>query len=780
MSTKINSISVGHILVQSGIGAPNHTAPKGSIYVDVTNSNEYLNRNGSNTWKLIANAEEFLSLSGGTVTGHTTFTSGLTASNVSVDNYINFNTNPTVPLASGGTLYFDSNENALSYKPITNNNDVTVNIGQESLIRIYNNLGFQINNGQVIHITGSTSGVPTVCLAIASNGNNDKFQANGVATHDIPSGQFGFVTYFGLVRDVNLTGFSVGEQIYLSQSTPGGLSSFSGISYSGRISEVGHVVDNSLSGKVFVQIFNELQYSNITALQQNILNGNNSSTGIFNYSAITLDSVSGTTFSVGPLEGWVIDNTSNPTNPTLTYVKYNGQTGITATNVTTATETYLLITSAGTLTQQVTFPTPQQRRIGMYIGKLGHGNRDFLINAFNEPDIDFSPLSQLRDMFTPIKLINDGVYPSPNGANLSFNTSSGTLYGLGIGFTTNHLNPSSITVTAQTPTTFQYRTQTGGTATNRTTVDPANYDNNGVITAVGSPAKQATNQRIYLLQNGQIRMQYGQTVYADLTTAISAIQGETFNTFSNFRDNAILIGILSIKSDASNLSDSTQAKLLLVSKFGETVGAAGGLSTTTLQQAYNNSTTPEIVINSTLDGLSIRNGTGNPDSTTHLLEGQNAAGNITSFITADGGFSGSSVSATTYFGLPKDVTVTGGTYINSGSSIIFYNNTGGTFTVTGITTSSQFTGGTVTGDTVFTSRLDANIFSATTYENLPVYQRLNDNDTVNFFNYCGSALSGTSQSSPTWNISRISWSSSTPIIQSAYGAWTGRTTLTYI
>lgn len=76
--------------------------------------------------------------------------------------------------------------------------------------------------------------------------------------------------------------------------------------------------------------------------------------------------------------------------------------------------------------------------------------------------------------------------------------------------------------------------------------------------------------------------------------------------------------------------------------------------------------------------------------------------------------------------------------------------------------------------------LTAGVISATTYQGLPIYQRLNDNDTVNFFNYCGQALSGTSQSSPTWNISRISWSSSTPVIQSAYGAWTGRTTLTYI
>jgi hypothetical protein len=67
---------------------------------------------------------------------------------------------------------------------------------------------------------------------------------------------------------------------------------------------------------------------------------------------------------------------------------------------------------------------------------------------------------------------------------------------------------------------------------------------------------------------------------------------------------------------------------------------------------------------------------------------------------------------------PIDVFVTGGTY--SGSTIIFRNNTGGTFNVTGITTSSAFTGGTVTGATSFTGGLTANTISATTYQNLPV------------------------------------------------------------
>jgi hypothetical protein len=384
----------------------------------------------------------------------------------------------------------------------------------------------------------------------------------------------------------------------------------------------------------------------------------------------------------------------------------------------------LLLTSAATITQQTTVPTPQQRRESVYLGKMGHGNRTSLINAFNEPDLEVSPLSQLRDMFTPIKLINENVYPSPN-TGLTFNTSSGTLWGLGIGFLTNKLNPSSLSVSGNSPTTFQYRTQTGGTATNRTTIDPANYDLNGVITAIGVPAKQATNQRIYLLQNGQFRLQYGQTKYTDLTLAIAAVTTEVFTTFSNFRDNAILIGILSIRSDATLLTDPLQAKITFASKFGESVGGTGGISTTTLQQAYDNSTDPEILINSTLDGLSIKNGTGNADNVTRLLEGINAAGNATSFIRADGDISGTTLQTNGFTGNTNGMsaltvnirTIGSGTSITNLGIDVNGNVVSG---VTGNGGSGTFTGGTVTGPTIFTSGVTANTISATTYYNLPV------------------------------------------------------------
>jgi hypothetical protein len=83
-----------------------------------------------------------------------------------------------------------------------------------------------------------------------------------------------------------------------------------------------------------------------------------------------------------------------------------------------------------------------------------------------------------------------------------------------------------------------------------------------------------------------------------------------------------------------------------------------------------------------------------------------------------------SFSASTYLGLPIDVFVTGGTY--TGTTIVFTNNTGGTFSVTGITGGGggggvsgdylPLSGGTVTGATIFTSGLTANtaVFSSST------------------------------------------------------------------
>jgi hypothetical protein len=250
-----------------------------------------------------------------------------------------------------------------------------------------------------------------------------------------------------------------------------------------------------------------------------------------------------------------------------------------------------------------------------------------------------------------------------------------------------------------------------------------------------------------------------------LAAAVAALQNEVFVTFPNFRDNGILIGILSILSSASVLNDTSKAQFFSVSKFGELIGAAGGTSTTTLQQAYNNSSEPEIVTNSTEGALTIQNGTGAADNVTNLLEGQNSGGTTTSFIRADGAFSGTSIfgtgltattiSATTYQNLP-------GSSSANCVTTFFVTNISGCSPVNMLSPLNVQDGLSVTGTSTFTSQanftggLSASTFSANTYQNLPSFNSAQINgtpqfsgDTNNFINFSGINITITSASTNT-------------------------------
>ncbi len=650
---------------------------------------------GSNIFEF--GSKSFLGLTGGTVSGETTFQSGITVNTISNTSYIDFNTSPSVPSPTGGTLYFDSNENALSYKPITNQNDVTINLGQESLIRVYNDLPTTILNGQVLHITGATIGVPTVALANASKlgvvFTDSLAQTSGVATHDIPSGEYGFMTNFGVVRDLNTTAFTVGQEVFLSDTIDGALTNDpNNIAFTSRISTVGYCLEsNATTGKILVVITNENPLQSLTQQEINVLLGNTISTGAYFYTGATTAST--TTINVSPMRGWIVYNTgpTYATNPLVLNIYYSGGTNLPVTGLTSSFDTYLLVNSGGTLYQTNTYPTPQERRQNIFLGRVVHPNKTTILNIEQSVDYDVSPLSSLRDLWVPIKIINEGVVPSPNGATLTFKTSSGTFWGNGIGFPTDELNPNAITVPGYLPASFYYTTQTGGTFTaTTTTVDTTKYDVNGV--AVDVPGSGSyTTQRIYMSQSGVIRLQYGQNFYSTLAKAIAAIPSETFVVNPDNSIDCILIGLLTVKDGTGNLSNTDDAVFTFVSKFGEILGGTAGISTTTLQQAYNNSVNPEITTNSTLNGVQFRGGTGSDLDPNIIIE--NNAGVVTGQWLANGELFATAISATTYYNLPTDVYITGATYDNSIGTATFGNSTGGTFNVNGFTT----------GDTYWTS-----------------------------------------------------------------------------
>ena len=193
----------------------------------------------------------------------------------------------------------------------------------------------------------------------------------------------------------------------------------------------------------------------------------------------------------------------------------------------------------------------------------------------------------------------------------------------------------------------------------------------------GAGADDSSNQRIYLYPTGVINILYGQHKYNNLAAAVAAIQSETFVVYPNAETTGILIGVLSVRNDivadGESLTNTDYAKFTLVSKFGESFGGTGGLSTTTLQQAYNNSTTPEITTNSSLGPLSVKNGEGTADNVTNVFEGVNATGTTTSFVRADGFISGNSLNA-------PNLIISGGTQSifsgNSSSDLVRITQTG--------------------------------------------------------------------------------------------------------
>ena len=628
--------TAGWVLSINSDGTTNWV-PQSSTTITNPGANRVLISDGSTTASV---AQPALTFNGTTLQIGTNSTAVSINTNITNLNGIIFNQNPTIS-ATSSFLFYDKSEESLAYY-MDGQFSSPVHLGRETVFRAYNSTGATISKGLAVYVNGYTGSIPTVALANAAS--DISAVVDGVANDDVPNNQIGLFIMSGIISGVNTNAIvgttSVNSYLYLSDTTPGYYTyDYFNLNYTSRVSHVGQIAIGSTSsnGKIFVTIGNENINLSITDRQRNILEGNALSTGAFYVASPGLTISSSTTFNVPAVKAWIVDNSgiTSSVRPTAQFVQYNGTVSTTTPYLTTDSETFVLITGSSSLLLQNTFPTPQQRRQNIYIGKVIHPNKSTLQNTNNLVDYEQSPMSAVRDIWTPISLINQGVIPSANAVgSLAFKISAGTLWGNGIGFVTNTLNPNSVSILGQTPVTFQYRTQTGGSFSNVSVIDPANYDNGGVVTSVGGGSNAATNQRIYLFPTGVVRVQYGQTVYSNLAAAVSAQQTEQFVIYSNNRNNGILIGVLSVSKSATDLTDSTQAVFNYVSKFGEPSAGSGAYSTTTLQQAYNNSSSPEIITSIANNGLTIRRGSSSDND--NILEGQNGSGITTFYVTGLG------------------------------------------------------------------------------------------------------------------------------------------------
>ena len=140
-------------------------------------------------------------------------TADVTFNNVTANGWVDFkHDSATPPAYSEGRVYYSEEYKALTYR--NDISDVSLQVGLEDWIRVYNNTGSTITNGTPVYITGATGETPTIAPADAST--EAKARAIGLATHDISNASEGVVTIRGLVADLDTSALTAGSQVHVA------------------------------------------------------------------------------------------------------------------------------------------------------------------------------------------------------------------------------------------------------------------------------------------------------------------------------------------------------------------------------------------------------------------------------------------------------------------------------------------------------------------------------------------------------------------------------------
>jgi hypothetical protein len=136
---------------------------------------------------------------------------------------IEFNTSYTETGSEiAGSLYHNKNFYTLNYK--NGLNGVVLQLNQETVLPFYNNTGSTITNGSVIRPTGGTlvGGIIYATFELAKADIWENCEGTLLmATHDIENNSVGLGTKFGFVNGIDTSGYSPGDELWLSATIAG-------------------------------------------------------------------------------------------------------------------------------------------------------------------------------------------------------------------------------------------------------------------------------------------------------------------------------------------------------------------------------------------------------------------------------------------------------------------------------------------------------------------------------------------------------------------------------
>jgi hypothetical protein len=178
---------------------------------------------------------------------------GLTGG-ISTPDYIDFDTAATVTRATG-RVWWDSDDSAQTLAIGMAGTNATMQVGQETYYRV--KASSAITEGQVVMFTGTLgasgalTGAPATGLTAATAS-----YVMGVATEDIALNGWGYVTWFGVVRNIDTTGGAEawvdGQILYYDPTVAGGLTKNLPAAPNAKV-QVAAVVHAAANGSLFIR-----------------------------------------------------------------------------------------------------------------------------------------------------------------------------------------------------------------------------------------------------------------------------------------------------------------------------------------------------------------------------------------------------------------------------------------------------------------------------------------------------------------------------------------------
>lgn len=134
-------------------------------------------------------------------------------------------------------------------------------VGEEIYARVGNTTGSTIPNGTVVGFSGATENALLVSPYTA-DGTSPSLYILGIMTHDLPdSGDKGYCTTWGFVRDLDTSAFSAGDVLYASPTTAGGMTNVKPTAPNNVIPIAACVVSSATKGIIFVRpTIEQMQY----------------------------------------------------------------------------------------------------------------------------------------------------------------------------------------------------------------------------------------------------------------------------------------------------------------------------------------------------------------------------------------------------------------------------------------------------------------------------------------------------------------------------------------